>query len=52
LIFQKQIVADLLTRKIPFFLLRGTLEERASRVKEVLAKFQKYKGLPELFMAR
>ena len=47
--FQKQIVADLLVRKIPFFVLKGKLEERVGNVKEILAKFQKYKSLPELF---
>jgi HTH-type transcriptional regulator, transcriptional repressor of NAD biosynthesis genes len=51
LTFQKQIVADLLARKIPYFVLSGNLEERVSRVKGILAKFQKYKNLPELFMA-
>jgi HTH-type transcriptional regulator, transcriptional repressor of NAD biosynthesis genes len=47
--FQKQITADLLARKIPFFLLCGNLEERSSKVRKVLTKFQKYKSLPELF---
>ena len=50
MIFQKQIIADLLVRKIPFFVLGGNLEERVSQVKKVLAKFQKYKSLPELFV--
>lgn len=47
--FQKQIIADLLLRKIPFFVLSGNLEERVSKVKAVLAKFHKYKNLAELF---
>ena len=46
--FQKQIAADLLARKIPFFRLRGDLEDRISEVKKVLAKYQKYKSVPEL----
>jgi len=47
--FQKQIIGDLLTRKVPFFVLSGNLETRISEVKRVLKKFQKYKSLPELF---
>ena len=47
--FQKQIVADLLARRIPFFLLSGNLEERIYRVKKVLGKYQKYKSLSDLF---
>lgn len=46
--FQKQIVGDLLTRKIPFFILSGDLETRVSKVKRILGKFQKYKSLLEL----
>lgn len=47
--FQKQIIGDLLIRKIPYFILSGNLEERVSRVKKVLGDFQKYKSLPGLF---
>jgi len=46
--FQKQLIGDLLTRKIPFFVLSGNLEERVANVKQVLNKFQKYKSLPEI----
>lgn len=46
--FQKQIVGDLLVRRIPFFVLSGDLETRVSKVKKVLNKFQKYKSLPGL----
>lgn len=46
--FQKQIVGDLLARKIPFLLLRGDIETRVRRAKTVLNKFQKYKILPGL----
>ena len=49
MMFQKQIIADLLIRKVPFFMLCGNLEERISQVKKVLTKFQKYKSLPTLF---
>lgn len=45
--FQRQIVGDLLVRKIPFILLSGNLEERVSKIKAILEKFQKYKSLPE-----
>jgi NadR type nicotinamide-nucleotide adenylyltransferase len=49
MMFQKQIIADLLCRKIPFFMLSGNLEERVSQVQQLLTKFHKYKNLPELF---
>ena len=48
-IFQKQIVADLLVRRVPFFTLSGTLEERVYKVKKILTQHQKYKSLSELF---
>jgi HTH-type transcriptional repressor of NAD biosynthesis genes len=47
-VFQKQIIGDLLARKIPYFLLSGDLETRVNKVKNILAKFQKYKPLPEI----
>ncbi|MEF2245791.1 AAA family ATPase [Paenibacillus sp. IITD108] len=46
-IFQKQIIADLKCRKIPYFYLSGNLEERAGRVNEILRKFKKYRSLEE-----
>jgi len=46
-IFHKQIKADLLNRRIPFIPLRGSLEERAERVDEVLRQFMKYRSLGE-----
>jgi NadR type nicotinamide-nucleotide adenylyltransferase len=42
--FQKQIVGDLLVRRIPFFVLSGDLETRVSKVKKVLNKFQNTKA--------
>ncbi|GMK41225.1 transcriptional regulator NadR [Paenibacillus sp. CCS19] len=45
--FHKQIKADLLTRRIPFIPLRGSLEERADRVDEVMKLFAKYRSLGE-----
>ncbi|HLN65360.1 MAG TPA: AAA family ATPase [Symbiobacteriaceae bacterium] len=43
--FQKQIMADLLMRKVPFIPLSGTLEERVARVKAVLARYRKFENL-------
>lgn len=43
--FQKQIRADLLARRIPFIPLTGTVEERVAKVKGVLARFDKWRGL-------
>lgn len=48
--FQKQIIADLLARKIPFIVLGGNLETRVTKIKTILSKFQKYKTLPEIFL--
>jgi NadR type nicotinamide-nucleotide adenylyltransferase len=44
-IFQKQIIGDLIARKIPFIVLSGDLETRIEKVKKVLGKFQKYPSL-------
>lgn len=41
-VFQKQIVADLLDRRIPFIPLRGSLEARMATVIRVLEGFRKY----------
>ena len=40
--FQRQVIGDLNERKVPFILLSGTLDERASRVCRVLQRFHKY----------
>lgn len=48
-VFQKQIISDLLVRKIPFFVLRGNIETRVKTVKMVLSRYQKYKNLLQLF---
>jgi HTH-type transcriptional regulator, transcriptional repressor of NAD biosynthesis genes len=45
--FQKQIVADLIVRKIPYITLRGTVEQRLRFVKEVLNKYRKYSSIPD-----
>lgn len=44
-VFQKQIIADLLVRKIPFFMLRGDLETRVAQVKAILLRHPKYVNL-------
>lgn len=41
-VFQKQIISDLLERKIPFILIQGDLESRMRRVEEVLEDFVHY----------
>ena len=46
-VFQKQIIGDLLVRKIPYILLSGTLEARAQKVKAVLTAHRKYQNLPD-----
>lgn len=38
-VFHKQIIADLKERRIPYITLRGSLEQRMSKVDEVLAHF-------------
>jgi NadR type nicotinamide-nucleotide adenylyltransferase len=48
-VFQKQIIGDLLVRKIPFFVLSGDLESRTKTVKKILIKHQKYNNLSHLF---
>jgi HTH-type transcriptional repressor of NAD biosynthesis genes len=42
LIFQKQIIADLQIRKIPFVTLSGTLEQRISKADDILKSYKKY----------
>lgn len=41
-VFQRQIVADLKMRKLPYVPLRGSLEERMAMVEKVLSKFGPY----------
>lgn len=44
-IFQSQIKSELITRGIPFIELKGTLQERIKRIKNVLDSFEKYSSL-------
>jgi HTH-type transcriptional regulator, transcriptional repressor of NAD biosynthesis genes len=48
-VFQKQIIGDLIVRKIPYIVLSGDLETRSKKVKKVLSKFQKYQSLAEFY---
>jgi NadR type nicotinamide-nucleotide adenylyltransferase len=41
-VFQKQVVADLLVRKIPFFTLRGDLESRTEYARTIIDRYQKF----------
>jgi len=43
-VFQGRIVADLLSRKIPYIELNGAVEERMQIVKAVLQRYKKYVG--------
>lgn len=46
--FQKQIEADLCARRVPYFRVSGTLEERIVRVNEVLGQYRKFGNLLDL----
>ncbi|MFC1742594.1 AAA family ATPase [Candidatus Riflebacteria bacterium] len=48
-VYQKQVVAHLLQRKIPFFRLRGNLDERIHHVGRILDNFDKFISLTSLF---
>lgn len=49
LVFQKQIIADLQLRKVPYITLNGDIETRVSLVKKILAHHHKYQNLTDLF---
>jgi HTH-type transcriptional repressor of NAD biosynthesis genes len=49
-VFQKQIIGDLLVRKIPYIVLSGNLDTRVAKVKELLSKFQKYGSVVDIFL--
>jgi len=48
-VFQKQIIGDLIARKIPFIVLHGDLGTRIAKVRQVLREFNKYHSLAEMF---
>ncbi len=51
-ILQKQIIGDLLARKIPFIVLNGNLETRVAKIKKILSEFQKYRSLAEVLIEK
>ncbi len=48
-VFQKQILADLRVRRLPFLLVRGDVEARVRQVGELLRRHRKYGNLLESF---
>ena len=50
-VFQQQIVGDLAVRKVPYFILRGSVEVRIACVKRVLSHFRKYGNLLDTISA-
>lgn len=46
--FQRQVLQDLHAHRVPYITLRGTVEERAARVRAVLGRFEKYTNLLDL----
>ncbi len=51
-IFQKQTRAELLRRKIPFVSLRGSLNERLNKVKDILEGHDKFQSIGNHFLER
>lgn len=49
-VMQKQIVSDLILRHIPFFVLRGNLQDRVDTVKRVLAQYHQYENSTDFWM--
>ena len=50
--FQKQIVADLAERRVPFFRISGPLEERISQVNTILRQYHKFGNVLDIRQAR
>ena len=48
-VFQKRVACDLVQRKIPFFVLRGSLDHRVETVKQVLRKYHKFSNWFDCF---
>ncbi len=46
--FQRRIVSDLAWRKIPYFVLRGSVDQRVASVKQILSRYHKYGNVLEL----
>lgn len=45
--FQQQIIGDLAERRLPYYTLRGTLEERVAQVSDVLTGYKKFGNVLE-----
>jgi HTH-type transcriptional regulator, transcriptional repressor of NAD biosynthesis genes len=50
--FQKQIRADLIRRRIPFLTLRGSVDERMSLISSVLRRFDRYESVANHLLRR
>lgn len=50
-VFHQRILGDLAERKIPYFLLQGSLEDRVAYVKRVLIHFRKYRNVLDAISA-
>jgi len=48
-VFQQQVMGELAERKIPYFVLRGSLDARMEYVKRVLSRYRKYGNFAEMF---
>ncbi|MBR9691777.1 AAA family ATPase [Candidatus Woesearchaeota archaeon] len=44
-VMQKRTIAYLIEHKVPFVVLKGSLEQRVAKVKSILSKFEKYDNL-------
>lgn len=49
--FQRQAVADLLARNVPFIRLRGSLDQRIKRVRQILDGYEKFTNVLDLGLA-
>lgn len=46
--FQRQVLDDLREHKVPFFVIRGDLDERVRQVRRLLGRFRKYMNVLDL----
>lgn len=46
--FQRQIIGDLKERRLPYFVLSGSLEQRIKKVADILENYHKYDNLAQL----
>jgi len=50
--FQRQVIADLHERKVPYVMLRGNVDARVDSVKRLLSRFRKYMNVLDIAGAR